>query len=174
LNTTQPVPQFRRPFELQRLRRDHEAAVFDFERANRAHFAESISDRGDDFFQNFAERYSALLAEQKAGARLFHVLVDEHETVVGRFNLSDLKDGTAEVGYRVAQRVSGRGLATSGLRSLCRIASEEYGLRTLRAVASNENIASQRVLAKVGFVAIGPAEADGRQGTRYELALASL
>lgn len=161
-------------FELQRLRRDHAAAVLDFERANRAYFAESISDRGDDFYQNFAERYSALLAEQEAGSRIFHVLVHDHRAVVGRFNLSDLDDGTAEVGYRVAQRVSGRGVATSGLRSLCRIAREEYGLRTLRAVAGNENVASQRVLAKAGFVAIGPAEADGRQGTRYELALANL
>jgi [ribosomal protein S5]-alanine N-acetyltransferase len=160
--------------ELQRLRPDHEAAVLDFERVNRAYFAESISDRGDDFYENFAEQYRALLAEQEAGARIFHVLVDEHETVVGRFNLYDLVDGTAEVGYRVAQRVSGRGVATSGLRSLCRVAREEYGLRTLTAVASNENVASQRVLARAGFVAIRPAEAGGRQGARYELALASL
>jgi [ribosomal protein S5]-alanine N-acetyltransferase len=161
-------------FELQRLRPDHEAAVLDFERVNRAYFAESISDRGDDFYENFAERYRALLAEQKAGANIFHVLVDEHETVVGRFNLYDLVDGTAEVGYRVAQRVSGRGVATSGLRSLCRVAREEYGLRTLRAATSNENVASQRVLAKAGFVAIGPAEVGGRQGARHELALVSV
>src|ERR1700686_2290157 len=140
-------------FELQRLRRDHEAAVLDFERVNRAYFAKSISDRGDDFYENFAEQYRALLAEQEAGARIFHVLVDEHETVVGRFNLYDLVDGTAEVGYRVAQRVSGRGVATSGLRSLCRIAREEDGLRTLTAATSNENVASQRVLARAGFVA---------------------
>jgi [ribosomal protein S5]-alanine N-acetyltransferase len=161
-------------FELQRLRPDHEAAVLDFERVNRAYFAESISDRDDGFYENFAERYREVLAEQEAGTRIFHVLVDEHETVVGRFNLSNIVDGTAEVGYRVAQRVSGRGVATSGLRSLCRIAREEYGLRTLTAVAGNENLASRRVLAKTGFVAIGPAEADGRQGARYELALASL
>jgi len=102
------------------------------------------------------------------------VLVDEDETVVGRFNLYDLADGTAEVGYRVAERVSGRGVATSGLRNLCRVAGEEYGLRTLRAATSNENVASQRVLAKAGFVAIGPAEVGGRQGAWYERVLASL
>jgi ribosomal-protein-alanine N-acetyltransferase len=161
-------------FELQRLRRDHEAAVLDFEQANRAYFAESVSDRGDDFYEEFAERYLLLLAEQEAGVCVFQVLVDEDETVVGRFNLYDLVDGTAEVGYRVAQRVSGRGVATSGLRNLCRIAGEEYGLRTLRAATSSENVASQRVLAKAGSVAIGPAEVGGRQGAWYELALASL
>ena len=161
-------------FELQRLCREHEAAVLDFELANRAYFAESVSDRGDDFFEEFAEEFQALLADQKAGACVFHVLLDEDEKVVGRFNFYELADGTADVGYRVAQRVSGRGVATSGLRNLCRIAGEEYGLRTLRAATSNENVASQRVLAKVGFVAMGPTEVGGRQGAWYELDLASL
>ena len=157
-------------FELQRLRADHEAAVLVFEQANRAYFAESISDRGDDFYEQFAERHRALLAEQDAGVCVFHVLVDEDGEVVGRFNLYDVVDGTAEVGFRVSQRVVGRGVATSAVRELCRIASEQYGLRTLRAAASNENVASQRVLAKVGFVAVGPGEVGGRQGTWYELA----
>ena len=158
--------------ELQRLRPDHQAAVLEFELANRAYFAESISDRGDDFYENFAERHRAILAEQEAGVHIFHVLVDEHAAIVGRFNLYTVADGTAEVGYRVAQRVAGRGVATSGLLSLCRVARDEYGLRTLRAATSNENLASQRVLAKAGFVAVGPAEVGGRPGTRYELALA--
>ncbi len=161
-------------FELERLRPDHEAAILDFELANRAYFAESISDRGDDFYEHFADRYRALLAEQEAGLSIGHVLVDDHETVVGRFNLYAVVDGTAEVGYRIAQRVAGRGVATSGLRFMCRLARDEYGLRTLRAATSNENVASRRVLTKVGFLCVGPVEVGGRRGVRYELALASL
>ncbi|MGH2884952.1 MAG: GNAT family N-acetyltransferase, partial [Solirubrobacteraceae bacterium] len=98
-------------------------------------------------------------------------LVDEDEKVVGRFNLYDLVDGTAEVGYRVAQQVAGRGVATSALQDLCRIAREQHGLRTLKAATSNENVASQRVLTKVGFFATGPVEVGGRPGCSYELAL---
>lgn len=158
-------------FELQLLRLDHEAAVLDFERENRKYFAESISDRGDEFYEEFGERHRQDLAEQAAGVCIYHVLVDDDQTVVGRFNLYDLVEETAEVGYRVAQRVSGTGVATFGLRHLCRIAAENYGLRTLRAGASNENVASQRVLAKVGFVASGPGLVGGRPGTRYELPL---
>lgn len=161
-------------FELQRLRPDHAPAVLAFEQINRAYFAESISDRGDDFYEHFAERHRALLAEQETGACIFHVLVDEDEKVVGRFNLYDLVDGTAEIGYRVAQRVAGRGVATRALQQLCRIAREQYGLRTLTAATSNQNIASQRVLTKVGFVATGPAEVGRRQGPCYELALTRL
>jgi [ribosomal protein S5]-alanine N-acetyltransferase len=161
-------------FELQRLRSDHEAAVLAFERANRTYFAESISDRGDDFYEQFAERHRALLADQEAGVGLFHVLVDENVEVVGRFNLYDVANGTAVVGFRVAQRVAGRGVATSALRDLCQVASRQYGLRTLRAAASNENVASQRVLTKVGFVETGPAEVGGLQGSWYELVLSRL
>jgi [ribosomal protein S5]-alanine N-acetyltransferase len=161
-------------FELERLRSDHESAVLAFELANRAYFAESISDRGDDFYEDFAERHRASLAEQEAGVRVFHVLVDEDGKVVGRFNLYDLVDGTAAVGFRVAQRVAGRGVATSALQELCRIAGEQYGLRVLRAASSDGNVASQRVLTKVGFVATGPAEVGGREGSSYELVLARL
>lgn len=158
--------------ELQRLRPDHEAAVLAFERANRAYFAESISDRGDEFFADFGAQYRAVLAEQEAGTGYFHVLFDKHGAVMGRFNLYSVVDATAEVGYRVAQRASGRGVATTGLREMCRIAQDEYGLRTLWATASNENVASQRVLAKVGFIAIGSTDVAGREGTRFELVLA--
>jgi ribosomal-protein-alanine N-acetyltransferase len=60
------------------------------------------------------------------------------------------------------------------LQELCRIARDQYGLRTLTAATSNENIASQRVLTKVGFVATGPAEVGRRQDCCYELALTRL
>jgi ribosomal-protein-alanine N-acetyltransferase len=60
------------------------------------------------------------------------------------------------------------------LLNLCRIADEELGLSTLKAATSNENVASQRVLEKVGFVAVGPTEVGGRQGVSYKLALTNL
>ena len=75
----------------------------------------------------------------------------------GRFNLYDFEDGTAVLGYRVAQQVAGRGVATRSVRELCRIAAARHGLRTLRAATSHGNAASQKVLAKAGFVPAGPA-----------------
>lgn len=146
-------------------------AVLAFELANRAYFAASVSDRGDDFFERFADRYDALLAEQEAGICAFHVLVAEDGSVLGRFNLFDIEDGAARVGYRVAQHVAGRGVATSGVQQLCRLAADRHGLRTLRAAAASRNAASQRVLAKAGFVPVGPADPahlGGKPGTWYQ------
>ena len=144
--------------ELQQLRADHAQAVLDFELANRAYFAAFITDRGDAFYDQFTDRHRAMLAEQEAGIGAFYVLVDEDGSVLGRFNLFDLEDGTAELGYRVAQRVAGRGVATAAVRELCRLAAARYGLRTLRAATTHANIASQKVLAKAGFVPVGPAD----------------
>jgi [ribosomal protein S5]-alanine N-acetyltransferase len=159
--------------ELQRLRADHATAVLAFELANRAYFATFISDRGDEFFDHFTEQHKALLAEQEAGTCVFHVLVSEDGTVLGRFNLFDLQDGTAVLGYRVAQHIAGRGMATATVQELCRLATAQYGLHTLRAATTYDNVASQRVLTKAGFVPAGPAEPGGRPGTWYERDLAA-
>ena len=161
--------------ELQRLRADHAPAVLAFELANRAYFAGFITDRGDAFFDQFAERHSALLAEQQAGACACYVLVGEDGSVLGRFNLVRIQDGTAELGYRVAQHVAGHGVATTAVRELCRLAAARHGLRTLRAATSLGNVASQKVLTKAGFVPAGPADpADlgGKTGTWYQRNLA--
>ncbi|WP_327187160.1 GNAT family N-acetyltransferase [Streptomyces sp. NBC_01334] len=157
--------------ELKRLHAGDAPAVLAFELANRAYFAASVSDRGDEFYDRFTDRYSALLAEQEAGICAFYVLVGEDGSVLGRFNLYDLKDGTAELGYRVAQHVAGRGVATATVLELCRLAAARHGLSTLRAATSHENVASQKVLTKAGFVPVGPADpADvgGEPGTWYQ------
>jgi len=162
--------------ELQRLDAGHAPAVLAFELANRGYFAASISDRGDEFYDQFTERHSALLAEQEAGVCAFYVLVAEDGSVLGRFNLVFVEDGTAALGYRVAQHVAGRGVATAAVRELCRLAAARHGLRTLRAATARENAASQKVLTKAGFVPVGPADpADlgGKPGTWYQRDLAA-
>lgn len=160
--------------ELQRLRPDHEGPVLAFERANRAYFATSISDRGDEFFENYPERHRELLADQQAGTRAFYVLVADDGAIIGRFNLVFVEEGVAEVGYRVAQQAVGQGVATAGVRELCRLAALCHGVRVLRAASSSENLASQKVLLKAGFRPIGPAdpsELGGREGSWYERSL---
>lgn len=154
--------------DLQRLRTDHAPTILAFELENRAYFATFITDRGDEFFAHFTGLYGALLAEQESGTSIFHVLVSDDGEVLGRFNLFDLKDGEAVLGYRVAQQVAGHGVATAAVQELCRIAAAQFGLRKLKAATSHDNVASQKVLIKAGFVPAGPAEPGGRPGTWYE------
>jgi ribosomal-protein-alanine N-acetyltransferase len=157
--------------ELQRLRADHAPAILAFETANRTYFAASISDRGDEYFEHFTERHNALLAEQEAGIGAYYVLLDDDGAVLGRFNLVFVEDAVAVLGYRVAQHVAGRGVATGTVRDICSLAASRHGVSTLRAATARGNVASQRVLLNAGFLPVGPADpADlgGKQGTWYQ------
>jgi [ribosomal protein S5]-alanine N-acetyltransferase len=91
--------------------------------------------------------------------------------VSGRFNLYDIADGSAVVGYRVAQRVAGQGVASAALRELCRLAQADYGLWMLTADTTANHRASQRVLEKAGFSAAGDCVVAGQPGIRYALRL---
>jgi [ribosomal protein S5]-alanine N-acetyltransferase len=161
--------------ELQQLTADHAPAVLAFERANRGYFAGAISDRGEEFFEQYTDRHRALLAEQEAGLGAYYLLVADDDSVLGRFNLFFTGENTANLGYRIAQHVAGRGVATATVRELCLLAAQRHGLRTLRAATSHANIASQRVLVKAGFVPVGPAgpaDLGGKRGTWYQRDLA--
>jgi RimJ/RimL family protein N-acetyltransferase len=163
--------------ELQRLDASHAPAVLEFELANRAYFAAFISDRGDQYFDQFDERHQALLAEQEAGEGAYYVLVDADGSVLGRFNLFFAGSGTANLGYRVAEHVAGQGVATANAVALCRLAATRHRLRKLRAAVSHDNAASRKVLAKAGFAPVGPAgpaDLSGKTGTWYERDLADL
>ncbi|MEU6229852.1 GNAT family N-acetyltransferase [Streptomyces sp. NPDC047042] len=157
--------------ELQRLNAGHAPAVLDFEQLNRTYFAASITDRGDDYFARFTDGYNALLAEQEAGICAFYVLVAEDGSILGRFNLIDIEDGTAQLGYRVAQHAAGHGVATATVRDLCRLTPSRHALHTLRAAVTHQNPASQKALTKAGFTPTGPAaptDLGGKQGTWYQ------
>lgn len=162
-----PVPTVLPMPELQPLRSDHAPALLAFELENRAYFAASIPDRGDDYFARFEERHRALLAEQQAGSCRFHVVVGASGELLGRINLVDLADGGADLGYRIAERAAGRGLATWAAREVCGLAADAYGLAFLRAAARLDNEASRTVLARAGFTVTGETRLSGHPALTF-------
>ncbi|MDX3853738.1 GNAT family N-acetyltransferase [Streptomyces sp. AK02-01A] len=152
---------------LELLRPDHAPALLAFERENRAYFSASIPDRGDDYFTGFDARHAELLAEQGAGLHFFHVLVDSDGAVLGRINLVDVANRSAVLGYRIAEKAARQGLATRAVHRTCALASDRYGLSTLRAATTLDNEGSRTVLARTGFVPTGETLLSGRPGTRY-------
>ncbi|MET7391030.1 GNAT family N-acetyltransferase [Streptomyces sp. NPDC005529] len=156
---------------LELLHLDHAAALLAFERENRAYFAASIPDRGDAYFSGFDALHRERLAEQAAGVCFFHLVVDDAGAVLGRVNLVDATEGTADLGYRIAERAAGRGLATAAVREVSRLAATAYGLRTLRAAATLDNAASRAVLARTGFLPASEVVLNGRPALRFALEL---
>ncbi len=153
--------------DLQLIRLDHAPALLAFERENRAYFAASIPDRGDEFFAEFDTRYAQLLEWQATGTDYLHVLVAEGGEVVGRVNLTEVADGSAELGYRIAQKAAGQGLATAAVRKVRELAATEYGLTRLRARVTVGNPASRKVLEHNGFVAVGELTLNGKPAISY-------
>ena len=161
--------------ELQRLDPCRALDVLAFELGNRAYFADSVPDRGDAFFDQFAAWFSSLMAEQEAGGCACYLLAGENGAILGRFDLYDVTDETAELGYRIAKRFAGHGLATAAVRELCQLAPARHGLHLLKAASSDVNVASQHVLLKAGFIPVCPAvtaELGGQPGTWYQRDLA--
>jgi ribosomal-protein-alanine N-acetyltransferase len=153
--------------ELQLVCREHAPALLAFEQENRNYFAASVPDRGDAYFAQFAERHDELLAWQAEGTNFFHVLVEEDGTVVGRVNLFEVAEGSADLGFRIAERAAGRGLATAAVRQVCALAVSQYGLSVLRAAARVENVGSRTVLVRTGFVPTGEVVLSGLPGITY-------
>ncbi|MGA5205319.1 GNAT family N-acetyltransferase [Streptomyces variegatus] len=155
---------------LEPLRADHADALLAFERENRAYFARTVPDRGDAYFtpEGFAERHRALLDEQHARVCRFHVVLGEDGELIGRVNLMDLVDGSAELGYRVGEQAAGRGVATAAVAQVCRLAAADYGLTSLTAVTTLANPASMRVLARNGFTRVENTTVGGQPGVRYQ------
>jgi ribosomal-protein-alanine N-acetyltransferase len=152
--------------ELERLRADHAPALLTFETENRAYFAAAIPDRGDAFFREFDARLRGLLEAQAAGTDHFHVLVESDGSIVGRVNLIEVA-AAANLGYRIAERAAGKGVATAAVTNLFRIAANDYGLTVLRAATTRENIASQTVLRRTGFVPTGDTTLNGRAAITF-------
>ncbi len=135
------------------------AALLRFELDERDHFRRWIPDRGDEYYELAAVRASLHNARTwwDAGTDSLHVVTDRHTRLLARVNLVDIADGSAEVGYRVAESATGRGIATAGVLDMLEIA-RRLRLRQVRAGTSTDNEASSRVLSRCGFV-----EAAGRR-----------
>ena len=99
----------------------------------------------------FAEQEHARLR----GEGLSFALVEprDQDVVLGNVALQEVRldQGCAAVGYWLAPRARGRGLATDAVRLLARWAFGELGLARLELTCSPDNEASQHVAARCGF-----------------------
>ncbi len=90
--------------------------------------------------------------------------------LIGWCGLGRLEDTEeVEVGYGLARRAWGRGLATEGARASLRYGFEQCRLARIVAVALPENTASRRVLEKLGMRFVKPAHYYGVDVVYYDI-----
>jgi RimJ/RimL family protein N-acetyltransferase len=79
-----------------------------------------------------------------------------------------LSQGRAEVGYLLLPAFYGQGFGTESLKGLMQWAAATHGISHFKAVVTEGNSASERVLQKVGFQLVAKvAEAHSIAGKRY-------
>jgi ribosomal-protein-alanine N-acetyltransferase len=140
-------------------------------RVNRAFMAPYEPPRSEEYFTEAGQRalVRGLLAMHAQDRTLPHVVLDEDGAVVGRITLNEIVRGpfqSCSLGYWVAEHAGGRGLATAAVRHICDVAFGDLRLHRVQAGTLVDNLRSQRVLTKSGFVRFGLAEGylkiDGR------------
>lgn len=132
---------------LERLSVADAPALFLFEKRNKAWFEAQVGPRPDMYWDLI--RLTQLIQEQVAENELMFLLKDRGQ-IVGRVNLTSVKSGVAQLGYRIGQEQAGRGMATRGVAILIDTA-RALGLWALEARVKLDNPASMRVLQKNGF-----------------------
>jgi len=157
-------------FRVRELSSTDTEALLAFETQNREWFESHIDARAPSFYsvQGVAEHIQAYLADFALGAWHPFVIEDASGEIVGRANLKsiDSPKGSAEVGYRVGERACGQGLATQALKHLIQQAQARWALTQLVAYVFPENVGSQKVLQRCGFVAEQPAPGDQAPGEK--------
>ena len=71
--------------------------------------------------------------------------------------------------YGIPRREWGRGFATEVALAMLRYGFERGGLTRMLAIADAENVASRRVLEKIGLTVEGYALHEGREQARYAI-----
>ncbi|MED1725120.1 GNAT family N-acetyltransferase [Brevibacillus parabrevis] len=141
---------------IEALKQEDACALLAFESKNREFFERTVPSRGEAYYQDehFQESLQALLAEQAEGTAFLSLIKSEQGIILGRMNLVDIdqKRASAELGYRVGEEAAGKGVASSALGLLLGEYVQQLGIREVHAKTTADNIASQKVLLKNGFV----------------------
>jgi RimJ/RimL family protein N-acetyltransferase len=90
-------------------------------------------------------------------AEAFFWFIQSEEKIVGNITVKEINRRmlTAELGYGIAPEARGNGYATAAVRLVTQRAFGESPLRKLIAYVHEDNVASRRVLEKVGYTAEG-------------------
>jgi ribosomal-protein-alanine N-acetyltransferase len=130
-------------------------------RANREYLAPFEPEREESFFTPAGQgrRLTAVLAEHGQG-RAYPYVIEVGGRLAGRINVSNVVRGpfcSGSLGYWVAADQAGHGVATRAVGRVLGECFAEHGLHRVEAATLVDNLRSQAVLRRNGFMLIGTA-----------------
>lgn len=110
-----------------------------------------------DFSRQDAINYISFLNEKFNEQRKFWVFVNYREKIVGGVGLNrfDFENHTTEIGYWLATKARGKGIATKASAAMIEYAFEDLGYTRVELKTSPENTGSVGVARRLGFTKEG-------------------
>ncbi len=129
--------------------------LFYFELNNKEYFELFVPSRPSDYYiyKSFIKIMKELLYEETLGISKFYLVKNKEDVIVGRINLTDIDNQSAELGYRIGKEFTGYAIASKALNLLL----ENLDLINISIVNSKttiSNIGSQKVMLKNNFAFI--------------------
>ncbi|WP_281040612.1 GNAT family N-acetyltransferase [Rhizobium leguminosarum] len=115
------------------------------------------------------QRLRGWFEEQARDGTTKYKLLAEDGSFVGRAGISQFRSEQFELGYSLREEAWGKGLATEAAGALADWFFERQFAQGFIAFTHPENIASQRVLRKIGMRECSPILIDGVLGPAFEL-----
>ena len=135
--------------------------------ASRVEMEQLIERQTDEELRKaYQEMLDGYLAHPEQGEWYAIWMVTRHDGVqVGDLSFKGFnEDGSVEIGYGIIDEFQGQGYATEAVKAAVNWALKRAGVLRVEAETEPDNTASQRVLAKCGFVPNGIV---GEEGPRY-------
>ena len=126
----------------------------------------TAKETNEELKKAYQEMLDGYLAHPEQGEWYAIWLVTRHDGVqVGDLSFKGLnEDGSVEIGYGIKEEFQGQGYATEAVMAAVDWALKQDGVLCVEAETEPDNAASQRVLAKCGFVPNGIV---GEEGPRF-------
>lgn len=125
---------------------------------NHDYFAPYDPPLPDDYLTVTAQRERIAKRLAEGAPEVYPFVIERGGELVGQMTLSNISRGpwqNCTVGYSVAERATGQGVATRALKLAVARAFGPLELHRVEAGTLVDNLASQRVLEKCGFTRIG-------------------
>ncbi len=103
--------------------------------------------------------------DQRVWYAIWLMQLKNSKQAVGDICFKGLNDnGSVEIGYGIKKEYEGKGLMTEAVTAMAKWASNQTGVSYVEAETDPDNVASQRVLQKAGFLPNGEI---GEEGPRF-------
>lgn len=146
--------------------------LLNFELINRTYFEARINARPSTYYSRngVAEAIDKAAQDADRDVAYQYLVRSGNGLIIGRANLSRVRREhfhSAEMGYRVGEAYTGRGVAKQAVALVMAKAFGDLALARVEATARPENIGSTRVLLANGFTQFGRSTKSFQLGTEW-------